>query len=197
MTQAVEVAKICEENFHSDIDQVAVEIQSLKGYVRQSLENIRQIIYDLRPMSLDDLGLIPTLQRYISDFEEETSIDILYKTSHSMANISSIISLTVFRVVQECLSNIKKHSQAKSARVIIEFLYDKLNLVISDDGIGIESDNIKPDRFDFSQNFGLLSIKERVELLKGNFEMVSIPNQGTRIFVSLPLSSNQNEFVMS
>jgi two-component system sensor histidine kinase DegS len=191
MKQAVEVSKICEDKIDIDTNQVIKEMQNLKINVRESLKSIRKIIYNLRPMSLDDLGLTSTLQRFISNFQEETSIDVLFKASHSNVKISSVISLTVFRVVQECLNNVKKHSKAKNAKVLLEFLVDKLNLVISDDGIGFKTDGIGDPNYDIGQNLGLFSIKQRVELLKGKFQMEGIPNQGTRIFVSLPLINNQ------
>ena len=104
-----------------DLDQARSELQNLKKIVRDSLQDVRKIIYNLRPMSLDDLGLIPTLQRYILTFQEESGISVSFITKGSEPELKSVISLTVFRIVQEALSNVAKHG-ANNAVMQLEFL---------------------------------------------------------------------------
>lgn len=193
MTKAVEISQLCYDKFDVDLEDAQKDVKYLKVIVRDSLKSLRQIIYNLRPMSLDDLGLIPTLQRYIDNFQEETNIDVLFKPSHLDYNIPPIICITIFRTVQESLINIKKHSKAKSARVILEFLFDKLNLLVADDGVGFDTTSFKAHTFDLSKYFGIFSMSERVELLKGTFEIMSTPNEGTKILITVPLISTLDD----
>ena len=78
---------------------------------RDSLKEIREIIFDLRPMSLDDLGLIPTLEQYTVKFQRDTQIDVTLELYSKELEIDSVIEVAAFRIIQEALNNIKKHSQ--------------------------------------------------------------------------------------
>ena len=118
MSNVVLKAEICERMIDVDLAKARIELQSLKKIVRDSLQDVRKIIYNLRPMSLDDLGLVPTLQRYILTFQEDTGISVFFKTRGTFEDIKSLISLTVFRIVQESISNIRKHADAKSVTII-------------------------------------------------------------------------------
>ena len=193
MLRAVDMAELCHENFDKNLEEAQKDIKSLKIIVRESLKDIRQIIYNLRPMSLDDLGLIPTLQKYVEDFAQEAKINILFKSSHSQYTLANTLSLTIFRTVQESLINIKKHSRANSARVMLEFLFNKLNLLIADDGIGFDLDIIKEESYSLTKYFGLFSINEKIELLKGTFDVITKPQEGTKILITVPLDYSDND----
>src|SRR5690606_16007318 len=98
------------------------ELRELKRIVRDSLKDVRRIIYDLRPMSLEDLGLIPTMQKYIEKFAIETGIEVAFQLKGEYRIITDKnLTLTIFRVIQEALSNIRKHSEAKEASIRLEF----------------------------------------------------------------------------
>lgn len=187
MSNVVLKAEICERLIDVDIERSRAELRSLKSIVRESLQDVRKIIYNLRPMSLDDLGLIPTLQRYIMTFQEDTGINVSFKTKGACDDIKSIISLTVFRIVQEALSNIKKHSRAHNTRINLEFLEKELKLYIFDDGDGFNLNELKVKSEDINSGFGLISIQERIELLNGDFQISSEPGKGTRINIMIPL----------
>jgi len=187
MSNVVLKAEICERLIDVDYERAREELRSLKHIVRSSLQDMRRIIYDLRPMSLDDLGLIPTLQRHISNFQDETGINIIFKASGEYENIKPIISLTAFRIIQEAVSNIKKHSQAKNAAINLEFCEDTLRMHIIDDGKGFDMERTRKEKDYFNRGFGLTSIRERVELLGGEININSKPGMGTRINIVLPL----------
>ena len=138
-------------------------------------------------MSLDDLGLIPTLERYISIFQEETKIKVKSKFYGKFDDLESAVQVAIFRIIQEALSNIQKHSQAQSASVIIEKTLNKINLLIIDDGIGFNPEDCKKECNSVSGGFGLMNIRERVELLKGKFNITSSSNVGTKISIFIPL----------
>lgn len=178
--------ELCEKLIDIDKEKAKVELNTLKGFLRSSLSDVRKIIYDLRPMSLDDLGLVPTLQRYISNYVEENRILVEFLVLGSPKPLKPVIELAAFRIIQEALNNIKKHSGAKDATIRVEFTNDQVNFLISDSGVGFNVENIKAARNEDS-GFGLLSMKERIELLNGKFDLKSGIGSGTRIFVSLPL----------
>ena len=180
-------AEYCERLLDINKDRAKNELQNLKGIIRGTLKDVRKTIFDLRPMSLDDLGLVPTLERYISIFEDDTGIKIIRKTFGSFNDLESAIQIAIFRIIQESLSNIRKHSKAKSASIILEKSISKINLSIIDDGIGFNPDNYKEEYNPLSRGFGLMNIKERTELLNGKFQITSSSGLGTKLSVFIPL----------
>lgn len=193
MANVVLKAELCDRLIDIDEKKARRELNILKGIVRDSLKDIRRIIYDLMPMSLDDLGLIPTIQRLTINFEEETSISVDLEVNKNNEIKESIIQLTIFRIIQEALNNIKKHSKANNVSVRMDIGLDKIYLRISDDGIGFNVDE-KIDSFNTKSGFGLYSIRERVDLLKGKIEIDSIIGKGTNIKVAVPLYEGEEQY---
>jgi two-component system, NarL family, sensor histidine kinase DegS len=187
MSNVVLKAEICERMIDVDLIKTREELQNLKKIVRESLHDVRKIIYNLRPMSLDDLGLIPTLQRFVMTFQEDTGIAVSFKTKGLYDDIKPVISLTVFRIVQEAVSNINKHSGAENVTVNLEFLNKELKLYIYDDGKGFDVNSLKAKNEDINSGFGLFSMQERIELLSGEILINSELGKGTRINIIIPL----------
>lgn len=191
LSNVVLKAEICERLIDVDLDQARNELQNLKKIVRDSLQDVRKIIYNLRPMSLDDLGLIPTLQRYILTFQEESGISVSFITKGSEPELKSVISLTVFRIVQEALSNVAKHARANNAVMQLEFLEKNLKLYVYDDGIGFDTAKLNDRNEDITSGFGLVSMRERVELLGGDMRISSKPGKGTRLNIIIPFTQEE------
>lgn len=191
MSNVVLKAEICERLIDSDPEQARMELQNLKKIVRDSLQDVRKIIYNLRPMSLDDLGLVPTLQRYVLTFQEETGISVSFITKGSQPELKPVISLTVFRIVQEALNNVVKHAKANAVVMQLEFLEDSLRLFVYDDGVGFDTARLKERNEDISSGFGLVSMKERIELLGGDMRISSEPGKGTRLNIIIPLTREE------
>ncbi|MFA5524078.1 MAG: sensor histidine kinase, partial [Tissierellales bacterium] len=143
MANVVLKAELCEKLLSIDTDQSRVELQNLKDIVRTSLKDIRKIIYDLRPMSIDDLGLIPTINRYIDSFIEETGINVELLVLNELHVVDSIIEIACFRIIQEALNNIAKHSNARDVLIKIDYTSEKLYIVIKDNGVGFDILNYK------------------------------------------------------
>jgi two-component system sensor histidine kinase DegS len=194
MSNVVLRAEICEKLADVDIEKSKLEMQHLKRVVRECLQDVRRIIYNLRPMSLDDLGLVPTLQRYVMTFKDETGLDVSLKTRGVNDDLKSAISLTVFRIVQESLNNIRKHACASNAAVCLEFVEDKkLILHVYDDGKGFKVDELETRKPDMDGGFGIFSMRERIELLDGNFSINSEPGKGTRLNIMIPLKQEEED----
>ena len=186
MSNVVLKAEICERMIDVDLGKAKQELQNLKKIVRESLQDVRKIIYNLRPMSLDDLGLVPTLQRFIMTFQEDSGVAVSFKTRGDQDNIKPVISLTVFRIVQEAVSNIAKHAQAQNAIISLEFMDKALKLHIYDDGKGFDVEKLKVKSDDISSGFGLFSMRERVDLLGGGLDIISEPGKGTWLNITIP-----------
>jgi two-component system sensor histidine kinase DegS len=186
MSNIVIKAELCERLIDKNVDDAKKELQNLKKIMRESLQEVRKIIYNLRPMALDDLGLLPTLERYICNFKEETKIDVLFKYRNVNFELKPAVSLTVFRIVQEALNNILKHSKSSCAVVFLERLDQNLCITIADKGVGFDFKEISMANSGLDGGFGLFSMKERVSLLEGKIDIISEKGKGTKIVILIP-----------
>ncbi|MBN4069395.1 MAG: histidine kinase [Alkaliphilus sp.] len=170
-----------------DIDAVKAkrELEELKTIAKGSMKDIRKIIYNLRPMSLDDVGLIPSINRYITSFQQETKICVELIVLSQVEIDDSLLKLTIFRIIQESLNNIRKHSRATNVKIILEKNNAGLALNIRDDGIGFDV-SLLGEQQNEDEGFGILSMRERAELLNGDFTILSNSKIGTKIRVFIP-----------
>lgn len=194
MANIVLKAELCDKLLDMDKERAKNELWLLKEIVRNSLKDIRKIIYDLMPMSLDDLGLIPTIQRLVINFKKETNVKVDFVVNGESHIKESIIQLTIFRIIQEALNNIKKHAKANIVLIKLDIGMDKIYIKIVDDGIGFDV-NEKVNSLDDKNGFGLYSIKERVDLLRGKIDIESKKDKGTKINVSIPLCEEEEQYV--
>lgn len=161
------------------------ELAELKEMVRDALHEVRRIIYDLRPMALDDLGLVPTLRKYLSTIGEYgTGFVLHFQNNGRETRLDSNVEVSIFRLVQEAVSNAIKHGEAKDIWVKIEWLNDIMNIIIKDNGKGFDRNEVK------EKSFGLIGMRERIELLQGEMKVISSLGQGTTILLRIPLEEN-------
>lgn len=177
-------AEICERLLDADLTQVRSELRSLKEVVRGSIKDIRKVIFDLRPMALDDLGLVPALKRYVSELREQRGFPVEFAVNGLERRMPSVVEVAGFRIVQEALNNALKHAKANKASVMVDFGKDMVVISITDDGHGFDVSEALKERGD---HFGLLSMRERVELLEGTCRIESAPGRGTSIVACLPI----------
>ncbi|GAA0319005.1 two-component sensor histidine kinase DegS [Bacillus carboniphilus] len=157
------------------------EIKSLKQMVRSALYEVRKIIYDLRPMALDDLGLIPTLKKYTSTVEEYNKTKINFSFLGQEKRLPSKLEVALFRLIQESVQNAIKHAEASEINVKVEFRDGKVNVVIKDNGKGFDVTKQK------ESSFGIIGMKERLDLLEGTFSIESKIGMGTIVLIQVPL----------
>ncbi|MEC0129232.1 MULTISPECIES: sensor histidine kinase [Paenibacillus] len=175
-----------------DFKMVQAEIVDLKGQVRSSLGEMRKVIFNLRPMALDDLGLIPTLRKYVQDFEEKTKIRSLFETRGKEHRLSSAMEAAIYRLVQEGLSNAAKHAYPTYVVVEITYQAQLVKIVVQDNGLGFKPELLAKKSKDHS-HFGLIGMRERVELLEGRIEIESAENQGTKIVIHIPTNVDKGK----
>lgn len=162
------------------IDAGMKEIKDMKENVRNALFEVRRIIYDLRPMALDDLGLIPTLRRYLTTVEEYHNTKIDFHIRGKETRYSEKFETAVFRLIQEAVQNAVKHSGASLIKVYLEATGERLNILVEDNGIGFNKEEKK------DKSFGLLGMRERIQMLEGDLDINSEIGKGTKIKISLP-----------
>lgn len=138
MANIVMRAEYCLKLLDKDPGKVREELLALQNIVMLSLQDVRKIIFDLRPMVLDDLGLAPALKRYFATYKEQYGLEIEFLFFGQERRLESTIEAALFRIIQEAVNNIKKHAQVKSALVKMEMLPDKITLSIRDMGKGFD-----------------------------------------------------------
>jgi signal transduction histidine kinase len=164
------------------------QIRELKIFGTNALGELRQLIADLRPPQLDDLGLVPALQWYIDSFEKRSVIESNLTVTGEQVRLPSEYETIIFRITQEALTNIIKHAHASHVEVTLKMHPTQIQLAIKDDGIGFDSTQVLGLEGQRS-GWGLLGIQERTLLLGGQYEIETSPGQGTKIHVTIPLIS--------
>lgn len=186
LTNVVHKTEYCSKMLEKDLVQVKLELITMMNSVRNSIDDMRNIIYDLRPMSIDDLGLLPTIQRFIDKSKEhhdEIDFQINVKSESDEVNLPSLITLTIFRIIQESCNNIFKHADAKKVNIDIFYEEDSIFVRVRDDGIGFIIEDVKKKK---NTGFGLSIMKERAQLLGGTFMVESELAIGTDISIRIP-----------
>ncbi|NLK29299.1 MAG: sensor histidine kinase [Clostridiales bacterium] len=173
-----------------DIDQIRakLELNTMSNMIKTVINEMRNIIYNLKPMSLCDLGLIPTVERFVKQLTSEHNINIRFCHNEEIENIVPILNTTLYRIIQEACRNAIKHSSATDIDININYHIDYIIVTIKDNGSGfdIEAINLR-NQSNQSSNFGLSIMKERIALLSGDLKIQSEKDKGTLITVSVPI----------
>ncbi|WP_027847248.1 sensor histidine kinase [Marinococcus halotolerans] len=162
-------------------EEAIQEFRELRVLIRSSLGEVRRIIYDLRPMAIDDLGLVPTLQKYLRHLEDNTGMVTEFTTKGKEARVAPNLEIGLFRIVQEAAQNAYKHAKSDLLRVQLEQRPTSITILIKDDGKGFD---VNKER---DKSFGLLGMRERVNALGGELTIDSVVGQGTRVKVFVPV----------
>lgn len=167
----------------NNINAAHASAMAISEVVMQMMRIVHEMLQRLRPATLDELGLKPALHELIENWRQRNrGITVSTSISSQLNHISETIAITAYRIIQECLTNITKHAKARLVTIKVENTKGHLNLVVGDNGYGIDSNHV-------SQGFGLAGMRERVEGLGGKFELSSDQNSGVLVKVSLPIKS--------
>jgi two-component system sensor histidine kinase DegS len=167
-----------------DAGQARDELNALKASAMGTFQKVRNFIFELRPMMLDDLGLAPTVRRYADAFKEQAGLDINVTITGHERRLEPYLEVMLFRAIQELLGNAARHSQATLVKVILDLGEDRIRVSVDDNGKGFD-----PDSLQQSNSLGLKLIRERTEMLGGSFEIDSAVGKGTRILFAVPARS--------
>ena len=177
--------EFCEKMWDLNVDRVRPELIELKEVVRENLQDLRKIIFDLRPQALDDLGLLPTLKRYIADYEERYQLPVRLITLGLDKRLEPYLEVTLFRLIQEALTNIRKHAKASDVIVKLEISSSFVTAQIKDNGQGFDLEAVQNKSHD---SYGLIHMRERVELINGEFSINTQPGRGTEVLARIPFN---------
>jgi PAS domain S-box-containing protein len=186
LTQQLAVAAIdagsIEQNFKDLPEPVLQKISSIKNQLIKTSKEVHNMSRDLHPSIIDDLGMVRAVQSECSNFFTRTGIAVNFTPKNVPDNISKDIALSIYRIIQEGLSNIAKHANVKNAYVFLERSDHSLIISVRDTGIGFDQTEVRQQAA-----LGLESIRERARLINGKSSVVSSPGKGTTIEVSIPL----------
>jgi len=177
---------VCQRLVDQDSDRLRNELAQLKDLVRLSIQDVRKIIFDLRPMALDDLGLVPALRGYLKDFQSRTGIEADFAFYGNERRYHPAFEVALFRLVQEALTNVVKHAGASRVWVTVETTGgQEIKLSVKDDGAGFDPSSVQPGAG--GSKFGLVGMRERTELLGGSIDIQSAPGRGAKLTFLFPL----------
>jgi signal transduction histidine kinase len=175
--------------FEKDPSKAPAEIARMKEIAQNALDEIRGFIFDLRPMTLQDLGLVATIKRVVNSIRELSGIDTRIVVEGEERPLGQLVSLAVFRIAQEAMNNLRKYSKCHLAWIHLKFLKDKVALVVEDDGVGFDVDNVSNNQREYL-SFGLLGMKERADDINAELEITSVPGHGTKVVLIVPTEDN-------
>src|SRR5574341_272028 len=180
-------AEIAARLFDKDAELARAELANLRAAASTTLQKVRDFIFDLRQMMLDDLGLVPTVKRYVDAFKDKTGVQTTLPVTGTDRRLESVREVIVFRGIQELLGNVRNHAQATQARVMLDVDDNRVRAVVEDSGKGFDVEAALSGGQ--QKTIGLASLKERTELLGGRLEIESQPGQGTRIVMEMPVGN--------
>jgi len=184
--------EIAEKLLELDPSRVKAELVDLKYLVRSNLQDIRRIIFDLRPMILDDLGIVPAIVKYLDNFQETYGISCGLTIEGREKRLLPAVEVALFRSIQEGMTNVAKHANSKKVDVLIAYQNDWTIARIRDYGNGFDLDSALNTP---GEHFGLIGMRERVEMFSGFFSIKSTLGKGTTIELSIPSRHEEERLI--
>jgi PAS domain S-box-containing protein len=163
-------------------------LENLRQQTNSIMEGVRRLSHDLRPATLDRLGLVAALEWLASSIEKLSGIDVKVEKSGAERRLPGEVELVMFRIAQEALSNVRRHSRANNAEVMVEFDDNKVRMTIRDNGKGFALPE-KVDDLLKKGKLGLAGMQERIQLLNGSLKIESQPGKGTTVVIEAPIQS--------
>ena len=160
-------------------------LEDASGRIDLAIRSLRGLITDLRPVALDDLGLGSALEaltdrvRQTSELTIDLTLDLAYESERERSRLDRETEESIYRLVQECLSNVVKHASASTVQVVVRESAETIEITVRDDGVGFDGANT-------SQGFGLVGMRERVALINGSMSIATEPGRGTAVSLELP-----------
>lgn len=191
LTNLMLEAEICERLLDRDPVQAREELERLREMVRQTFTTARDYIAELRPMSLDDLGLVPTLKRYVGVASQRQGIPVSLNLVGEERRLSPLVESSLFRAAQELIGNALSYAGAQRIDVTLQLDEEKVVLEVRDDGRGFDVPKVLEEA-PIRGTWGLIGLRERVALLEGRIEIDSKAGEGTRVRLELPASFEIN-----
>lgn len=195
LTGLIHKIEFCTKVMDVDPIRVKLEMQLINTTIRDSINGIRDIIYNLRPMTFDDFGFDETLKRAVEKMMINSNIKIDFDIEGDSYTLDQMTSISIYRVMLEACYNSIKHSNAKNIIIKLSYLKEKVILSIKDDGNGFDMTKYQNQKIeeDTRKGFGLTIMRERTLLLSGEFNIHTKINRGTEVLIIIPTKERQGE----
>jgi PAS domain S-box-containing protein len=167
---------------NKDGKEIEEDITGILNQADHCLQLVRKISTELRPGIIDDLGIIAALEWQAEEFEKRTEIKTKFQTNITELNLPPVHTISLFRIFQESLTNVARHSEARNVHSSLLLQHESIILKITDDGKGFDTEILKTKK-----TLGLLGMKERIILINGSYEIIPTAGKGTEITVTVPL----------
>ena len=177
--------RACQLMVDTDPDRAKMELEEIAKGMKGHVQEVRALIHDLRPLALDQLGLACAVEQHVAWFSQESGVHASFSVSEDAA-LNPFAEVTVFRVVQECLTNVQKHANATRVDVRLQVVDRGLKTTVKDDGRGFDFRDLASSPTNVGM--GLLSMRERAEILGGSLSTESVPDGGSEIVLFIPLT---------
>jgi signal transduction histidine kinase len=186
LKQRVQLAQLGLQTSIKTASSEPTELDEIGSLTEQTIENLRRLTRDLRPIYLEDLGLVPALEMLAQETGQSMGITVEFQQQGNEIRFDASIELALYRIAQEALSNIARHARAKQASLSISFYPDKVSLQVSDDGIGFELPKSSAEYAAYG-HYGLLGLQERAELIGASLNIRTSSGKGTHLTVTIPV----------
>jgi signal transduction histidine kinase len=173
-----------------DLAPARENLADLRALSSKTLDTVHTLALQLRPSVLDDLGLVPALERLAADVQRAHGLPVTLETNlRTRSRLPAAVETTLYRITQEALTNVARHAAARSVSVVVEVRRGSVTLIVEDDGRGFDSTRLTGERDE--RSLGLFGMRERATLLGGSLTIESSSGGGTSVFVEIPLSDGQ------
>ena len=183
LTSLVHKSELCKKLVDIDPLRCKLELSSMSKILRDVIEDTRKMIYNLRPMSYDDIGFDITVERFLDKMRAYSNVKYDFKVDGEPFDINPVVGITLLRVIQEACSNSISHGNASHICVTLKYVQDQLELIIEDDGCGFDMETIPETTRNDNSGFGLSMMKERIYLMSGELKIISSVGNGCKIIV--------------
>jgi PAS domain S-box-containing protein len=173
------------------LEEAQTQARQYRGFAAQALDEVRRLAMGLRPSVLDDMGLTPALERYAAEYMRTYGIAVDFHGQGLESRLPSALEITLYRIIQEALTNVAKHAAATIVSIVIEHLGSSVRAIVEDNGRGFDVEaTLRSLRV--TKHFGLLSMRERAALVNGSIMFESTPGSGTTVCIKVPLENAHN-----
>lgn len=193
LTSLVHKTELCSKLIEMDPIRCKLELTMMSRTLKDIINDTRHMIYNLRPMSFDDIGLEVTIERALDKLKLDKGCNISFQVEGESYTIKPVIGITLLRIIQEACSNAIKYAEASIISVKIIYGQDCITVSIEDDGKGFDAEHLDVSSRNDNSGFGLSMMKERVYLLSGEINITSEENDGTKIEVTVPINNKEEK----
>lgn len=188
MANLIYQSSICERLVDIKPDEAKHGMQELRRQIRACLTDVRQIIFDMRPMSLDDLGLVPALKQLINRMDDRNILKVDFQVDGKEHPLDKHFEVCLFRIIQEALNNVHRHANVNNAKVRMLYAPDHLAVVIADEGEGFNMADVQAARKsgEGDGHFGMMGMEERAAIIGATLTILSDAGKGTKVHIKLP-----------